>query len=75
MWPFTTQQERRAEAMSQVLAENAYERRLERVTWAIRAVLAGVGGVCLTFVVMVALDAFFGITPTTVWDWIFNRSE
>ena len=29
MWPFSTANERQAEAMSMILAENAYERRLE----------------------------------------------
>ena len=28
MWPFSTANERQAEAMSMILAENAYERRL-----------------------------------------------
>jgi len=72
-WPFNTQQERQAEAMANILAENAYERRLERVTWTVKAVLAFVLGNCLTFLAMVALDAFFSVTPTTVWEWFFHR--
>jgi hypothetical protein len=72
-WPFNTQQERQAEAMANILAENAYERRLERVTWTVKAVLAFVLGNCLTFLVMVGLDAFLNVTPTTVWEWFFHR--
>lgn len=72
-WPFNTQQERQAEAMANILAENAYERRLERMTWTVKAVLAFVVGNCLTFLVMVGLDAFLSVTPTTVWDWMFHR--
>ncbi len=41
MWPFSTQQERQAEAMSQILAENAYERRMERMAGWVRTWFAG----------------------------------
>jgi len=73
VWPFNTQQERQAEAMASILAENAYERRLERMTWTIKAVLAFVAGSALTFLGMVAIDAFLDITPTSVWDWMFGE--
>lgn len=69
MWPFTTQNERQAEAMSQILAENAYERKMERVAGWVRTVLALVGGVALTFAILVGLD-MLGVTPTDAWEWI-----
>jgi hypothetical protein len=71
-WPFNTQQERQAEAMASILAENAYERRLERMTWTIKAILAFLVGASLSFLVMVGLDAFWQITPTSVWEWMFG---
>ena len=45
MWPFTTTQERQTEAMSQILAENAYERKMERVAGWVRTVIALFGGI------------------------------
>jgi len=36
VWPFSTKQERQTEAMSQILAENAYERRMERLAGWVR---------------------------------------
>jgi hypothetical protein len=45
MWPFSTKQERQAEAMSQILAENSYERKLERIAGWVRTIIALVGGV------------------------------
>ena len=33
MWPFNTAQDRQSEAMASILAENAYDRKLERATW------------------------------------------
>jgi len=69
VWPFTTQNERQAEAMSQILAENAYERKMERVAGWVRTVFALIGGVALTFAIFVGLD-MLGITPIEAWDWI-----
>lgn len=67
MWPFTTQQERQTEAMSQILAENAYERKMERVSGWVRTILALVGGITLTFAILIGLDTL-GLTPTDVWE-------
>jgi len=74
MWPFTTQQERQTEAMSQILAENAYERKMERVAGWVRTVVALVGGIALTFAILVGLETL-DISPSDVWAWlrgIFN---
>ena len=74
MWPFTTQQERQTEAMSQILAENAYERKMERVAGWVRTVVALVGGIALTFAILVGLETL-DISPSDVWTWlrgIFN---
>jgi hypothetical protein len=67
MWPFTTQAERQTEAMSQILAENAYERKMERVSGWVRTILALVGGITLTFAILIGLDTL-GLTPTDVWE-------
>jgi hypothetical protein len=67
MWPFTTQQERQTEAMSQILAENAYERKMERVAGWVRTFVALIGGIALTFTVLIGLDVL-GLSPTDVWE-------
>ena len=72
MWPFTTQNERQANAMSQVLAENAYERKMERVAGWVRTFFALFLGIFFTFGIFVGLD-FFGITPTEIWDWLMSH--
>ena len=72
MWPFTTQNERQAHAMSQVLAENAYERKMERVAGWVRTFVALFLGIIFTFGIFVGLD-FFGITPTEIWDWLMSH--
>jgi len=69
MWPFTTQQERQTEAMSQILAENAYERKMERVAGWVRTVIALVGGIALTFGILFGLE-MLDISPSDVWSWI-----
>jgi len=73
MWPFTTRQERQTEAMSQILAENAYERKMERLAGWVRTFVALFGGVILTFAALFALDNIGEISPTEVWEWITNR--
>ncbi len=73
MWPFSTKQERQAEAMSQILAENAYERRMERLAGWVRTVVALVGGIALTFLTLFLLDNIGEITPTEVWEWMSDR--
>ena len=69
MWPFTTQNERQAEAMSQILAENAYERKMERVAGWVRTFIALFGGIIFTFGIFVGLD-MLGITPSEIWEWL-----
>tara|TARA_R100000951_G_C2648768_1_gene183603 strand:- start:3361 stop:3585 length:225 start_codon:yes stop_codon:yes gene_type:complete len=69
MWPFTTQQERQTEAMSQILAENAYERKMERAAGWVRTFIALIGGVALTFMILIGLESL-EINPSDVWSWI-----
>ena len=72
VWPFTNKQERQAEAMSMILAENSYERKMERMAGWVRTVLALLGGILLTFGLLFALD-LIGYTPADVWDWIKSK--
>jgi hypothetical protein len=65
MWPFTTTQERQTEAMSQILAENAYERKMERVAGWVRTVVALLGGIAITFGILFGLE-ILGISPSDV---------
>tara|TARA_R110000824_G_scaffold214839_2_gene401089 strand:+ start:5556 stop:5777 length:222 start_codon:yes stop_codon:yes gene_type:complete len=73
MWPFSTKQERQAEAMSQILAENAYERRMERLAGWVRTAVALVGGILLTFLSLFLLDNIGDVSPTQVWEFISDR--
>jgi len=73
MWPFNTAQERQAEAMSAILAENAYDRRMERAAWTVKSILAFIGGIALTFFVLLGLDIWLEINPTSVWNWIRGK--
>lgn len=75
VWPFSTRQERQTEAMSQILAENAYERKMERIAGWVRTVIAGIGGVALTFGILFFLETLGDTSPTQVWDWLVNRGE
>ena len=75
MWPFSTKQERQTEAMSQILAENAYERKMERLAGWVRTVIALIGGIALTFTVLFMLDNIGEVSPTEVWDWLVSRGE
>jgi len=70
VWPFSTAIERQTEAMSQILAENAYERKMERLAGWVRTVVAGAGGIALTFAILFLLDNMWMTSPTEVWDWI-----
>ena len=72
VWPFSTKQERQTEAMSQILAENAYERRMERLAGWVRTVVAVFGGIALTFFTLFLLDNMGDIRPVDVWEWIRN---
>ncbi len=69
MWPFTTTQERQTEAMSQILAENAYERKMERVAGWVRTFVALIGGIALTFGILFGLE-MLDISPSDVWGFI-----
>ena len=72
VWPFTNKQERQAEAMSMILAENSYERKMERMAGWVRTLLALIGGVALTFAILFGLD-MLGHTPSDVWNYLTNR--
>ena len=73
MWPFSTANERQAEAMSMILAENAYERRLERATNNVKLILTFLITGSLTFLVMVGLDIWADISPENAWNWIRGK--
>jgi ABC-type siderophore export system fused ATPase/permease subunit len=73
MWPFSTANERQAEAMSNILAENAYERRLERATYNIKLILAVLITSSVTFLAMVGLDIWADISPEAAWNWIRGK--
>ena len=75
MWPFSTKQERQTEAMSQILAENAYERKMERLAGWVRTVIALFGGVILSFLILFMLDNIGDVSPTEVWDWLVRRGK
>lgn len=73
MWPFNTAQERQAEAMANILAENAYDRKLERATWTLKAILAFIAGLSLSFLILVGMDIWLEIDPEAVWNWIRGK--
>ena len=73
MWPFNTQQERQAEAMSQILAENAYERKLERATNQLKVLFAFIGGITTTFFIFLGMDIWLDISPEAVWIWFRGK--
>jgi len=73
MWPFSTANERQAEAMSNILAENAYERRLERATYNIKLIVAVLVSTSLTFLTLVGMDIWLNINPEAVWNWIRGK--
>ena len=69
MWPFTTRQERQAAEMAQILAENSYERKMERMAgWGRTAVALalGIGG---TFATLIILDEL-GTSPIALWEYL-----
>tara|TARA_Y100001972_G_C7523806_1_gene264164 strand:- start:450 stop:632 length:183 start_codon:yes stop_codon:yes gene_type:complete len=55
--------------MSQILAENAYERKMERVAGWVRTITALIGGIALTFGILFGLE-ILGISPSDVWTFI-----
>ena len=69
MWPFTTRQERQTEAMSQILAENSYERKMERVAGWVRTFFALMGGIFATFGLLIGLE-LLGYPPSDVWGYV-----
>ena len=69
MWPFTTRQERQAAEMAQILAENSYERKMERMAGGVRTAVAlalGIGG---TFATLIILDEL-GTSPIALWEYL-----
>tara|TARA_B100000424_G_scaffold12644_1_gene9346 strand:+ start:764 stop:985 length:222 start_codon:yes stop_codon:yes gene_type:complete len=72
MWPFTTRQERQAAEMAQMLAENSYERKMERIAGWVRTVIAlaiGIGG---TFATLIILDEL-GTSPIALWEYLKDQ--
>jgi len=72
MWPFSTRQERQAAEMAQILAENSYERKMERMAGWVRTVVAlaiGIGG---TFAILIILDEL-GSSPIILWEYMKNQ--
>ena len=72
MWPFTTRQERQAAEMAQILAENSYERKMERMAGWVRTVVAlaiGIGG---TFATLIILDEL-GTSPIALWEYLKDQ--
>jgi len=67
MWPFSTANERQAEAMSMILAENAYERRLERATNNLKLIVAIIATASVTFLTLVGMDIWLHISPEVIW--------
>jgi hypothetical protein len=72
VWPFTNKQERQAEAMSMILAENSYERKMERMAGWVRTFLAMVAGITITFGILFGLD-MLGYTPMDIWSYLTDR--
>ena len=69
MWPFSTRQERQAAEMAQILAENSYERKMERMAGLVRTFVAlaiGIGG---TFAILIILDEL-GTSPVGLWEYL-----
>ena len=69
MWPFTTRQERQAAEMAQMLAENSYERKMERIAGWVRTTVALIVGVAGTFALLIILDDL-GTSPIGVWEYL-----
>ena len=72
MWPFTTRQERQAAEMAQILAENSYERKMERMAGWVRTTAALLGGVAGTFALLIFLDEL-GTSPLQLWEYLKGR--
>ena len=56
--------------MSQILAENSYERKLERIAGWVRTFVALFLGISLTFLTLFLLEEIGNFTPSDIWDWI-----
>tara|TARA_B100001175_G_scaffold90732_1_gene76518 strand:+ start:12499 stop:12720 length:222 start_codon:yes stop_codon:yes gene_type:complete len=72
MWPFSTRQERQAAEMAQILAENSYERKMERMAGWVRTFVAlaiGIGG---TFAILIILDEL-GTSPVGLWEYLKDQ--
>tara|TARA_R110000824_G_scaffold380782_1_gene573293 strand:- start:104 stop:286 length:183 start_codon:yes stop_codon:yes gene_type:complete len=55
--------------MSQILAENAYERKMERVAGWVRTVVALFSGIAITFAILIGMEVL-GLTPVEIWNWL-----
>tara|TARA_Y100001938_G_C7976608_1_gene372083 strand:- start:689 stop:910 length:222 start_codon:yes stop_codon:yes gene_type:complete len=72
MWPFTTRQERQAAEMAQMLAENSYERKMERIAGWVRTVVALAIGISGTFAILIILDEL-GTSPIALWEYLKDQ--
>ena len=72
MWPFTTRQERQAAEMAQMLAENSYGRKMERIAGWVRTVIALTVGIAGTFTALIILDEL-GTTPIALWEYLKDQ--
>ena len=53
----------------QILAENAYERKMERVAGWVRTVVALFSGIAITFAILIGMEVL-GLTPVEIWNWL-----
>jgi len=72
MWPFTTRQERQAAEMAQMLAENSYERKMERIAGWVRTAIALIVGISGTFAILIILDEL-GTSPIALWEYLKDQ--
>ncbi len=55
--------------MAQMLAENSYERKMERIAGWVRTTVALIVGVAGTFALLIILDEL-GTSPIGVWEYL-----
>jgi hypothetical protein len=58
--------------MAQILAENSYERKMERMAGWVRTAVALAGGVAITFAALIIMDEL-GTSPVQLWEYIQNH--
>ncbi len=58
--------------MAQMLAENSYERKMERIAGWVRTVIALTIGIAGTFTALIILDEL-GTTPIALWEYLKDQ--